>query len=206
MEEAIEIQAGSVVLEGLLSLAGAPKSGAVVCHPHPLRGGDMHNNVVSGLVTALARAGIATLRFNFRGAGRSGGVHDDGNAEQGDVDAAVDCLLARSGLSAVAVAGYSFGAMVGLRAGAANPRVSKLVGVGPVLATRDFSFLEPVTKPKLLISGDRDDYCPLAALKSLFERLAEPKSLTVIEGADHFFHGREAQAGEAAARFLSATA
>lgn len=202
MEQSVTIPAGDIALEGLLSVPSVPaRLGVVICHPHPLRGGDMHNNVVEGLVAAFQEMGAATLRFNFRGAGGSGGAHDDGNAEQHDVTAAVGYLLGHTPVGTLAVAGYSFGAMVGLRAGAADARVHKLVGVAPPVGTRDMSFLASVNKPKLLITGDRDRICPLADLQKLL--VADPASVAIVPGADHFFGGDEATVGDLAARFLS---
>ncbi|MGE3919076.1 MAG: alpha/beta hydrolase, partial [Hyphomicrobiaceae bacterium] len=126
MEEPVTFPVGSISLEGLISVPPKAAIAAVVCHPHPLRGGEMRNNVVTALVEWLGRAGIATLRFNFRGVGRSGGVHDDGTGEVDDVRGALDCLLARGPFETVVVAGYSFGSIVGLMAGAEDARVDKL--------------------------------------------------------------------------------
>lgn len=205
MEEVVDFPAGPIRLEGLLSLPAAhARVGAVVCHPHPLYGGEMRNNVVAALVDGFQAAGIATLRFNFRGVGRSGGSHDEGNAELDDVKAAVTYLLGRQVVATVAVAGYSFGSWVGLKAGAEDARVHKLIGVALPLARRDASFLPGVTKPKLLISGDRDDISPMPQVNDLIGRLSDPKSLTVVAGADHFFAGREAEVARAATAFLSA--
>ncbi|MEZ5855806.1 MAG: alpha/beta fold hydrolase [Hyphomicrobiaceae bacterium] len=204
MEKSVTFKAGDVTLEGLLSLPQpAPGVGVVVCHPHPLRGGEMHNNVVTTLVQAFQAAGHATLRFNFRGVGASTGTHDDGNAEQSDVKAAVTELLSHHAFTTVAIAGYSFGSLVGLKAGADDPRVAKLIGVALPLATRDASFLQAVTKPKLLISGDRDNFSPVDALHSLLAAAAPPKKLHIVPGADHFFGGHEAQAASAATAFLA---
>jgi len=123
MEEHVTFPVGDITLEGLLwAPPQAPSVGAVLCHPHPLYGGEMRNNVVSALAEALQRAGVATLRFNFRGVGQSGGEHGGGEAEIEDVKAAVTYLLSRQAVKTVAVAGYSFGAIVGLRAGVADPR------------------------------------------------------------------------------------
>ncbi len=205
MEERVDFAADGILLEGLLSRPyETPTIGAVVCHPHPLYGGDMRNNVVAALTDGFRSAGIVALRFNFRGVGGSGGRHDDGNAEVEDVRGAVTCLLNRYALSTVVVAGYSFGAMVGLRAGADDPRVHKLVGVALPIARRDATFLETVTKPKLLISGDRDDLSPVAGLDALFARLPEPKAMTLVTGADHFFGGRAAEVAKAAVAWAKA--
>lgn len=204
MEQQVEFPVGDLMLEGLLSLpASTPGMGIVVCHPHPLRGGDMHNNVVTALVRECQAEGMATLRFNFRGVGRSGGRHDDGNAEQDDVKAAVAYLVGRSALPSVAVAGYSFGSIVGLKAGAQDARVDKLIGVALPIASRDASFLRRVTKPKLLVSGSRDDYAPLPRLEELFAAIPEPKWMSIVTGADHFFGGLEGDAARAACEFLA---
>lgn len=204
VEQQVTFPAGDIVLEGLLFLpAGSPGIGVVVCHPHPLYGGDMHNNVVSALVAGLQNAGIATLRFNFRGVGGSGGSHDDGNGEVDDVKAAVTCLLARSGVKTVAVAGYSFGSYVGLKAGADDPRVHGLVGVALPAARRDVSFIHGIAKPLRLISGDRDDVSPVPKLEALLGEGADPEALVVIPGADHFFWGVEDRVAAAAIAFLA---
>lgn len=220
-EEVVTFPAGGgITLEGLLSRPAQPaqtsaqssarssakssaKTGIVVCHPHPLYGGEMRNHVVSALVDGFRRAGFATLRFNFRGVGASTGTHDDGNGEVDDVKAAVTYLLARQSVATLAVAGYSFGSWVGLRAGSLDPRVHKLIGVALPIASRDGTFLEGVTKPKLLISGDRDHISPLDKLQRLHAKLAEPKALTIVAGADHFFGGDGDAVAAAATAFLA---
>jgi len=203
VEEHVMFPVADITLEGLLwTPPQANVPGVVLCHPHPLYGGDMHNNVVAALADALQQAGIATLRFNFRGVGRSGGEHGGGEEEGEDVKAAVTYLLSRHAASTVVVAGYSFGSMVGLRAGAADPRVHRLIGVALPLGFGDLSFLLTTEKPKLLISGERDPYSPLPSLHKLFSTLPEPKVLVTINGADHFFWGQEREAANAAAEFL----
>ena len=203
MEEQVMFPVESISLEGLYSTpTQTPQIGAVVCHPHPLYGGEMHNNVVSALVQAFQQAGIATLRFNFRGVGRSGGSHDQGNGEVEDVKAAVTYLLSRQAVPTVVVAGYSFGSMVGLRAGVADDRVHKLIGVALPMGFGDPTFLLPSSKPKLLISGDHDNYCLLPALNEFFAKLIEPKALVTVNGADHFFWGQEGEVAKAAVAFL----
>ena len=203
MEEHITFPVGdtALTLEGLLSTAPqAPAIGAVLCHPHPLYGGEMHNNVVSALAHAFQKENIATLRFNFRGVGHSEGAHDEGVAECEDVKAAVTALLDRQAVSTVVVAGYSFGSMVGLRAGAEDDRVHSLIGVAFPLGVRDPSFLVNVTKPTLFISGDRDTYSPLPDLTELVSKM--PAQLETIGGADHFLMARESEVAQAAVRFL----
>jgi len=204
MEEQVTFPAGEITLEGLFwTPPQTPSLGAVLCHPHPLYGGEMHNNIVSALADALQQMGVATLRFNFRGVGRSSGEHSGGEAEVEDVKAAVTYLLSRQAVPTVVVAGYSFGSMVGLRAGTADPRVHKLIGVALPLGFRDPSFLLTAGKPTLLISGDRDNYSPLPGLQSLFAKLPEPKALVTVTGADHFFWGQEDEVARAAVEFLT---
>lgn len=203
MEEHVTFSVGDITLEGLFwAPPQAPSIGAVLCHPHPLYGGEMRNNVVSALARALQQAGVATLRFNFRGVGQSGGEHGGGEAEVEDVKAAVTYLLSRHAVPTVVVAGYSFGSMVGLRAGVADPRVHKLIGVALPLGFGDPSFLLSAAKPTLLISGDRDNFSPLAGLQRLFAQLPEPKALVTVNGADHFFWGQEDEIAKAAVEFL----
>ncbi|MBS0241604.1 MAG: alpha/beta fold hydrolase [Proteobacteria bacterium] len=202
MEEHVEFEAGDVRLEGLLAQPAGADVGVVICHPHPLYGGNMDNNVVMGLAQAFQNAGMATLRFNFRGVGRSDGEHGGGETELADVQGAVTCLLARAQVATQIVAGYSFGSFVGLRAGADDARVAALIGVALPIARRDMSFLVGVAKPTLLIAGDRDDIGPAAMMAELCERCAEPKALEVVKGGDHFFGGREREVGRLAAEWV----
>ena len=187
-------------LEALLN-AGADHAthAAVVCHPHPLFGGTLHNKVVFHTMKALNSFGFPVLRFNFRGAGLSEGEHDHGKGEVEDVRAALEWMDAEYHLPMI-FAGFSFGAAVGLRAACADPRVTAVIGLGipvaPVAAgTEDprvytFEFLQDCSKPKLFVSGARDQFGPRAKLEALVASLPEPKKLVVIEGAGHFFEGR----------------
>ena len=160
----------------------------------------MHNPVVVAVAEGLQGRGIATLRFNFRGVGDSTGTHADGKGEIEDVRAAVACLMERTSLASVDIAGYSFGAMVGLAAGAGDARVSRLVGIAPPVKTRDMGFLRQIAKPMLLIVGEYDDYCPLQQVRDLMPATAE---LGVVVGGDHFFRGIEYDVGGRAADFLA---
>ncbi|HYM77625.1 MAG TPA: alpha/beta fold hydrolase [Candidatus Dormibacteraeota bacterium] len=187
-------------LEALLN-AGAENAthAALVCHPHPLFGGTLHNKVVFHTMKALNSFGFPVLRFNFRGAGLSQGEHDQGNGETDDVRSALDWLDAEYHLPLL-LAGFSFGAAVGLRAACPDPRVRAVIGVGtPVVpvaeATEEpriysLDFLRDCAKPKLFISGTRDKFGPKAKLEQLVESAAEPKKLVMIDAADHFFEGR----------------
>jgi hypothetical protein len=187
-------------LEALLN-AGADNAthAAVVCHPHPLFGGTLHNKVVFHTMKALNSFGFPVLRFNFRGTGLSQGEHDQGNGEVDDVRSALDWLDAEYHLPML-FAGFSFGAAVGLRAACADSRVRAVIGVGtpvgPVAAdsevprTYTFEFLQDCMKPKLFVSGARDQFGPRTKLEALVASASEPKKLVMIEGADHFFEGR----------------
>jgi len=166
---------------------------AVVCHPHPLYGGTMHNKVVYRTAKTLHRLGLPVLRFNFRGVGLSAGSYDGGKGEQEDLHAALDFLGDRYPDSAQIVAGFSFGAWVGLRVGCRDPRVSALVGLGLPVGDVDASYLAECTKPKLLLSGDRDQYGPKekwnAIISVLPEKVREATQLIFVHAADHFLAG-----------------
>jgi len=166
---------------------------ALVCHPHPLYGGTVHNKVVYAAMKALSGFGFPVLRFNFRGAGLSEGQHDEGRGEQDDVRAALD-WLAHEFSKPILFAGFSFGAAMGLRACCPDERVKGMIGLGlPVVAEGrpyTYKFLETCAKPKLFISGTQDQYGPLENLREVFARAAEPKETVLVEGAEHFFMGK----------------
>lgn len=194
-------------LEALLN-AGAKSAthAALVCHPHPLFGGTFHNKVVFHTMKALNSFGFPVLRFNFRGAGLSHGEHDQGSGEVDDVRIALDWLNAEFHLPLI-LAGFSFGAAVGLRAACPDSRVKALIGmgtpVGPIAAESEvlrsytFEFLHDCAKPKLFVSGSRDRFGPVAKLEAVVASAGEPKKLVIIEGADHFFEGRLRELREA---------
>jgi len=194
-------------LEALLN-AGAENAthAAVVCHPHPLFGGTLHNKVVFHTMKALNSFGFPVLRFNFRGTGLSQGEHDHGIGEVEDVRAALNWLEAEFHLPLI-FAGFSFGAAVGLRATFADERVQALIAIGtpviPVAAESEeprvytFDFLRECTKPKLFVSGARDQFGPRARLQALLDSVPEPKKLVRVEGGDHFFEGRLRELREA---------
>ncbi len=199
----VRFPAGGVSLEGLMSVRDARADRAVVvCHPHPLYGGQMQNNVVQALVAAFSAAGYDTLRFNFRGVGRSEGRHGDGLHELHDVIGAVEYLMDQSPAVHMAVVGYSFGAAVGMKAGMMDERVEALVGVALPVDMMDCTFLARSDKPKFLVTGDRDTFAPLAAFAELFEDLNPPREMLLVRGADHFYNGHETEAASACVRFL----
>ncbi len=189
-------------LEALLNAGSeSAKYAAVVCHPHPLFGGTLHNKVVFHAMKSLNSFGFPVLRFNFRGTGLSHGEHDAGRGEVEDVRAALDWMDQKFHLPLL-FAGFSFGAAVGLGAACADQRVRAAIGLG-VPAGRvegrsyDFEFLKTCAKPKLFVSGSADKFGPKADLEKLFNSLPPPKKLVFIEGADHFFEGRLLEMREA---------
>jgi alpha/beta superfamily hydrolase len=179
----------AVALEGALSLPEAAPAGIVVCHPHPLYGGDMDNPVVGAAVEACMAQGLATLRFNFRGVGGSKGAWDEGRGEQDDVRAALTLLRQRLPSTArLALAGYSFGASMSSRVAAGGPPLAGLALVAPPLAAPGW---QPTSKlqvdgPIVLIAGRADQYCPPEALTA-FARTLPDATLTILDGTDHFF-------------------
>ena len=177
--------------------AGAPRRVAIVCHPHPLFGGTMHNKVVFQLAKSLHQEGVPVLRFNFRGAGLSEGRHDKGRGEIGDVAAALDYLAAEFPETPILLAGFSFGAYVGLRAGCADGRVKEVVGAGLPVNDSDLSYLMECAKPKLILQSAHDQYGSRERTDALYEKLPQPKKLVFIEAPDHFFAGKLPQMGEA---------
>jgi uncharacterized protein len=192
-ESRITFPCGDLKLEGLLTLPeGEAPGAAVVCHPHPMYGGSMYNNVVEAVLDALWRRQFATLRFNFRGVGDSEGEYDGGEGELDDVREAVAFLAGKAGVKSVVLAGYSFGASVSLGAGLTDPAVDRLVLVAlPVAVMTGPS--NSTSKPVLLVSGDRDTYSPLEPLRTLAGKLGNSARLEILAGADHFFGGYEAR-------------
>jgi uncharacterized protein len=167
-----------------------------VCHPHPLYGGTMHNKVVYHAAKALNGFGYPVLRFNFRGAGRSEGKHDDGRGERDDVRAALDWLDREFHLPII-FAGFSFGASVGLHTCCPDLRAVALISLGtPVAAegrTYQYRFLMECGKPKLFASGDHDPYGPADVLQEIVERAHPPNKLVFVHDAGHFFENRLAE-------------
>lgn len=190
-------------LEAMLWTAAAatqnarPMRVAVVCHPHPLFGGTMHNKVVFQIAKTLHQHGVPVLRFNFRGAGLSEGAHDKGRGETGDVRATLDYLAETFPGAPILLAGFSFGAFVGLRVGCEDARVTELVGAGLPVNNSDLSYLLECKKPKLFLQSAHDQYGSRERAEALCEKLSQPKKLVFIDAPDHFFAGKLPQMGRA---------
>ncbi len=163
------------------------RAAAVLCHPHPLYGGTMDNRVVYRAGKGALDAGLATLRFNFRGVGASTGFYDDGIGEQDDAISAIDWLECHYPKRPLVLIGFSFGAWVGLQVAARDARIKAVVGLGLPLSSFNFDFLVEFLKPSLYIVGTQDEHCPLGKITTLARRLPPSSTVSLIEGADHFF-------------------
>ena len=194
--------------DGLLleaRISGPPPSArgrATICHPHPLHGGTMDNKVVTTCARAAAAAGLATVRFNFRGVGESEGEHEEGQGERLDVRAALRHAdrLVSSGLRVLV--GFSFGAAMSAQVAAEGELVDLLVLVGLPLATMEIAHPPLPARGLLLLCGDNDSFCPVAAARAYVEAFDDARArLHVIAGAEHLFHGQldELRRGVAAA-------
>jgi len=200
--EPVTFRSGDLSLEGVFQRPPAQSyPAAVVCHPHPLYGGDMHNSVVTAVCQALVDEGIAALRFNFRGVGRSQGGFDDGVGERDDVLAALACLRGLEGVdpARVSLVGYSFGAAVCLMA--ADEQVAALAAVSPPSFGSAMPTLA-IRCPTLLVAGDRDDVAPTGWLTTLATAIGSHCRVEVVPGADHFWWGHAEKLAQTVARFL----
>jgi alpha/beta superfamily hydrolase len=183
--------------------AGSPPMAAVVCHPHPLFGGTMHNKVVYQAAKSLDALGLPVLRFNFRGTGMSEGKHDRGEGERGDVRVALDFLASEFPNIPLLAAGFSFGCWVGLRVGCEDERVTSLIGLGAPVNNADFSYLARCGKPKLFVHGSNDKYGDPVKLNNLVASLPGENKIVVVEDADHFFVGKLDQVDAAIANWMN---
>ena len=184
-EHPVHFPAGSLQLEGLLSPASGDK-GVVIAHPHPLYGGNLHNNVVETLARVYRQHGFTALRFNFRGVGGSQGHYDEGEGEQEDIKAALDYLLGQ-GKTRLDLVGYSFGAWVSALARTAQDKVQRLILVAPPVDFCDFHNVRSLPKLTLVIAGDRDEFAPPTAIARLLPDWNSAARLEIIPGADHFY-------------------
>ena len=187
MEDEIRFLSDGCDLEGRLEKNSLQK-GVVITHPHPLYGGNMHNNVVEAIGRAYRRIGYTSLRFNFRGVGYSQGSHGDGIGEQEDVRAAVS-YLAELHIEQIDLAGYSFGAWVNALSTITAPSLANMIMVSPPLAFIDFSAVSYLDRLRLIVTGSRDDIAPPDLIEKSYAGWNSEAQFEVISGADHFYVG-----------------
>jgi alpha/beta superfamily hydrolase len=189
----VSFPSGQLLLEGVAVTPEGPGPfpAVIVCHPHPLYGGSMDNDVVCSLFETLTQASFVSFKFNFRGVGGSQGEFDQGIGEQQDVEAAISFIGTVNEVDSerIGLAGYSAGAGFALPVGSSDGRIRALAAVSPPLLMFDFDFLKACSKPKLLISGSRDDLTPADRFLEFCRNLPEPKEYESIQGADHFWSG-----------------
>lgn len=191
-QQKLFLNSSGPTLEACLELPplSYPCPGVVLCHPHPLYGGDMYNDVVIQLVRALAEEGIASLRFNFRGVGLSQGTYTDGIGEREDALAALEYLAGRAEIdsSKLGICGYSFGGMVTLPVGASSGLVRAVAAVSPVVPKEGLD----IKKPWFIVCGDEDNVTPAVVTQQMANKFSGPGTVNILSGADHFW-GRQLQ-------------
>ena len=174
-------------IEGVFNKRGQDK-GVVITHPHPLFGGDMYNMVVETIVHAYQKKGYSTLKFNFRGVGRSQGRYDNGVGEQKDVLAAIS-FLADAGIKQIDLAGYSFGAWVSAQAVGKAGSVDNMVMISPPVGFLDFQPSISLNCLKFVVTGSQDDIAPAALIEKMLPKWNPNAQFELIDGADHFYGG-----------------
>ncbi len=189
LEETIKFSAETIAIEGLLQKNSAT-NGVVITHPHPLYGGNMHNNVVMAVTCVYQKMGYTTLRFNFRGVGTSQGSFSEGVGEQADVLAAIT-YLTDLGMKQIDLAGYSFGAWVNGHINCARSGIANMVMVSPPVAFIEFDQVSTIDCLKLIVTGSRDDIAPAEMIRQSYHEWNAEAHFEVINGADHFYGGYE---------------
>jgi alpha/beta superfamily hydrolase len=186
MEKPVTFRSGENLLEGRLQLQS--ERGVIVTHPHPLYGGNMHNPVVQAILAAFQQNDFATLRFNFRGVGKSQGRHAHGPGEAEDVLNALS-FFSQQGIRQPFLAGYSFGAWVNATVCSQEIFVGELLMVSPPVALMDFSQISRIPSLVLVVSGSRDDIAPVERIRKMLPVWNADAPLEIINGADHFYAG-----------------
>ena len=169
---------------------GAPI--ALILHPHPQFGGTMNNKVVYAMYQAFVKRGFSTLRFNFRGVGRSQSTFDNGQGEMSDAASALDWMQAHNpNATDCWIGGFSFGAWISMQLMMRRPEISGFISVAPPASQHDFTFLAPCPASGILVHGDRDEIVPVDSVDKLAAKLKSQKNITidyeVVKGCDHFF-------------------
>jgi len=200
----VEIPCGKITLEGIIGFpeGNGPFPLVAICHPHPLYGGSMYNNVVQAIAEKVGKTQMASLMFNFRGVGRSGGSFGEGVGEREDLQAVLSYAESQEKIDPpkMGACGYSFGSTVALAVAAADPRIAGVAGISPFIEPPHL--LDHHTRPKLFVCGSEDEWIDARKLQAQVERLPEPKELVFYPGVDHFWAGNEGPMSEKVARFF----
>ena len=207
---------GGIVLEGQLDLpdegAATPTAGVVICHPHPQYGGEMTNNVVMAISSSIVAYGLAALRFNFRGAGRSGGAYDNGIGEQEDTLAALEALATGTVADElpnemrVGLAGYSFGGGVALGAARGAVGLAALALISPAIGDdASQEALSALTMPKLIATGEADNFATVERVRGLAGMLPGATEIYIAPQTDHFWWGEEMNLGRRVGEFMASS-
>ena len=201
-------------IEGRLRVPEDPQGAAILCHPHPLYSGTMSSAIIPALQRALAARNWASLRFNFRGVGRSEGTFGRGIGEVKDAEAALALLAERVPGAPLAIAGWSFGALVGLTAAVADPRIGAYAGIAPPVTVRHNTALPPLPPPErlagfeaavLALCGTEDEFCREDDLRPWAEQVSARAVVRIYPGEDHFFStDKHAMAADVAAFIVEA--
>jgi alpha/beta superfamily hydrolase len=176
---------------------------AVFGHPHPLHGGTMHTKALYQAAKAMPRIGVAALRFNFRGVGRSAGTFDTGVGEKDDFRAAISFVAERFPETPIWAAGMSFGSWVAMTVGAEDPRISLVLGIAPPVDSYDFEVLKTCTLPKFIVHGEEDELISIKDVRKFYSQIPEPKELITIEDANHLFEMKTTLVGDAVEGLLA---
>lgn len=191
-------------LEALLDLPqGEPRAVAIFGHPHPLHGGTMHTKALYQAAKAMPRIGVAALRFNFRGVGRSAGTFDSGDGEKEDFRAAIAFVGERFPDLPIWAVGMSFGSWIAMTVGAEDPRVSLLLAIAPPVDRYDFDVIRTCTLPKFIVHGESDELISIRDIRKFYAQIPEPKELVTIEDANHLFEGKTSLVGETVEELLA---
>lgn len=199
-----EIAGPAGMLEARLDLPTGPARAVAVCgHPHPLHGGTMHTKALYQAAKGLTRAGVAALRFNFRGVGTSTGTFDAGPGEKDDFRAAITFAAERFPGLPICAAGMSFGSWIAAAVGATDPRVSLVLAIAPAVDRYDYSALAAAGKAVFIVHGEEDELISVREVRKFYGTLAEPKELVIVEDANHLFEGRTTLVGDAVEGLLA---
>ena len=207
-QSAVSFQTNELTFEGVMAQPEGQQAampGVVICHPHPLYGGNMDNNVVLSVSFALAEYGFSALRFNFRGVGNSQGEHTKGESEHQEVLGALDLMKAWPGVdrNRIGLAGYSFGCSVILGSPDLHKRAKAIALISPALQALGSSALRGSARPLLVIAGDKDRLAPSEQFGAALDSFSSPPTRHLVTGADHYWFGYEDQLAPPVVEFFA---